>query len=357
MKLCFFPSGIYTIDGTIQNPKALDIYTDGLVTINARYSASPIALQVGEIDTTLIETLSSTVLKGTKNYTFTNHSLVAGDIVCIIDDSIGSFSSYRDGYKKGEYLKVFSVSGNDVTFEKQVSYDYDIGSVIHKCILNEFSVNGNIKIIAPTINNSTSVKFTCIKDSVFTNIKIENGSFTCLSLTKCFNVSVDNQIQQGARLTGLGGDYGVAIVNSQKISLKGHFKSSRHAVTTGGDNDFPELHCKDIIADGIFESDESGNVAALDTHGNIDNFIYRGIIKGGVNVGGSNGKIDAIIEAGFSGIAIHFAEMKNYNFNFSNCIIKGNGLNPNDVSRGTVDLGGSTIPNTHADNNGLFKFF
>lgn len=352
----FISSGIYEMDGTIDNTNALSIYSDGKIVLDAEDSASDTVLNVGEISTTLIETLSTTFPRFSKTYTFTSHSLVKGDIIFFLDDDNGSLAPYRDNYKKGEYLRVDTVDGNDVTFETPTIFEYGSGDIIHKAILNEFDLNADLEIISPTINTSITVVLTCIKDSTIDRLTIKNASATGVLITKSLGVAFTNQNIRGERLTGEGKDYALIVANSKDIIVKGHFKSSRHAFSIGGDLIFPMLTNQNIYAEGVFETDNAGEVTALDVHGNTIGYTFRGFVNGGVNCRGADGRIECTIRAGFNGVGVFFSEILNYNHNLSNSIINGNGINPHTFGLGIVDFGGNTIPNTYATNEGTLNF-
>ena len=347
-KSIFIESNTYVLNGTIQNLKAKTIVSNGELTFDFSLSTFSDGVIIGELSYLDIETISTTIPKNTKQYTFSNssHGLLAGDVVNFIDDADGSYVNYRTYYKKGEFKKVLSVSGAVVTFDRPIYFSYASGDKISKVNMLEFNNNTQIKIIAPNLTSSFALKIVAIKDSFIGNISVNNGSYSCVTIAKCFNLTFSNTNQRGVRSSGSFTDYGVLLLNCNKVSVKGHFISARHALSTSGNSNYPAVTNLDINVEGIYETNEIGGTSALNTHGNIEKFIFNGIVNGGVSLGGEKSKFNAIIHAASDGRTVYFAELSGYNHDFSGCQHYGNDYNPETDLRGVIDLGGNTVPNS-----------
>jgi hypothetical protein len=286
-------------------------------------------------DYTALPALTVDVSKGDMNLTFVSaHNLAIGDIICLYDNTDYSWSSFRAPYKKSEFCQVASVvSDTEVLLTSGLYDSYDpttnVNFGVYKMNMGTFDIIGSLEVIQGKQGNYYAAKFDRVKDLNISKIKgyANNGSYTAISLHQCYNPRIfGTAIQE--KLSGLTGDYGLAISNCQHVYANGYFCASRHGITTGGQDGVGAIICRDINLEGTVKTNGLGNTIALGYHGNIEDAVFKGTIYGGANISGKNTKIDGTVYADVSGTCIYASEIRSFQHDLSGCKLIGNAVNP-----------------------------
>ncbi len=315
-------------------------------------SINPNVLQVGGEEMTQIAALASNVSKEDQTLVFNApHGLEVGDIICIYDPTDYSFSSARAYYRSGEFCEVAHVAtSTEVILSNGLYAAYNATVVgVYKMTMSTFIVEGQLEVVAtkPTVSAATiAIRLDQIKHSTISGLvgKALEGAYTAVSLVRCFNVSLPDTVATQETLSGYGGDYGLAISNSQHIQYSGYFSASRHGVTHGGYDGVGGVPCRDISGRGTVKTTNEGLVQALDCHGNCEDISFDGMVYGGVSPGGSGFKFRGVCYGDIRGLCVYSGEVRTFDFDFSGAIFKTD-KDPHSLAseRGVVDFGGSSV--------------
>ena len=259
-KNIYLPTGTYKVLAQLTLPINVSLYGDGPAASIIDGSGCTLALGVGNaILTTPVATktslpsLSVTGLsQGTNYLQFSSaHGLSANDLLWI-SNTTQSWTNGLDTFeRKGEMLRVGAASpgkqtdlaGSTVATLQGFLYD------------NYFTTTGGFTLTKLTNYSTCSIKDLWIKapgltalydiglnanslvDSVISNVKITNASNTALQLKYGYNVAINDCIGIEDSHNWYGLDYGIAIISSQHIKVKGgYYSASRHAYTIGADS-------------------------------------------------------------------------------------------------------------------------
>lgn len=307
---------------------------------------------------TPLPSLEHDLSKGDRELTFNSpHNLSSGDIICLYDNTDFSWSSSRNYYKKGEYARVSSViDDTKILLDNDILDDYTvIGNIefgVYKMNMGTFSLVGDLEIIqGKEAVNTYGLHMERVRDfKMAGNVTAKaKGCYASVCYEQCFNCDFQGTtIQNGA--SGGNLDYGLAIVNSQHITARGYFVSSRHGVTHTGKNGIGAIVNRDCKTYGTVKSTgvSQVTVCAFDAHGNSENISFEGTVYGGVNVRGSSMKIRGTVYGNKYGICASFSEVKSFNHDISNTKFITH-LNPYELAtmRGVIDFG--SIATSEAD--------
>ncbi|QZI93320.1 hypothetical protein SIPHO075v1_p0097 [Vibrio phage PS65A.1] len=292
---------------------------------------------------TQISNLNSNASVGDRSITlFDASSVTDGDIIIIFNPTNGSWSTFRDSYKAGEFIEVSGVIGNTISCSSPL-YDSYLSSEVEVYKLNPVRtvIGGGMEIKGDLGSSMVNMNFN--KDSFVNNLKSNHKNNSILSFNKSFNCSAG---ELSLFNSGDGGDdYGVAVVNSQSITLDGgKVHSRRHAVTTGSDGAVCAVPCRDIkVLNMTLSNEQSSNVHCADFHGNTEDSYYKNCtIYGGATWQGKNvGYINCIITNTSLGACIISAEIKGGKYYARDCSFKTY-INPQISGRYILDVGGNT---------------
>jgi hypothetical protein len=312
---------------------------------------------------TTLPTLTHDLAKGNMELTFNaSHNLAVGDVICLYDNTTFSWSSARDYYKKGEYCRVANVvDSTKVILDNGVFDDYPMANAnfgVHKMNMGTFSINGSLEIIQGRVNNGSSgLHMERVRDFK-TNGTITSrakGCYGAIIFEQCFNVDFQGTALQHGE-SGSAVDYGLAIINSQHVTSRGYFVSSRHAVTHTGKDGVGAIVNRDCKTYGTVKSTgvASIGVCAFDAHGNSENISFEGTCYGGVSLNGSSMKIRGVVYGNKYGICVSCADVKSFDHDLSNTKFITD-LDPNVNNRGVIDFGNNTVAEVNFMKGGLFN--
>ena len=363
----YVPGGTYRCDSTITLPKNVSLVGDGPQSVfdfsNATTLTDNECLRTAEGSYTALPALGSAVSKGDDTITFASApSLSPGDVIVIYNDTDGSWSNWRTYYRAGEYARVMQVNGSTVTVDGVLHDDYAIADVdLYKltdfttCRLANFKVIGNKSIAAKTVDG---INLKTAIDSSIENVISTQSSYIGISVTRCFNVSVLNCSAKDEGDIDVGGDYGLAIGNSQLVQVNGgEFVSARHGITVGGSSGIGRVSCRFLNFNGCYIATIGLSIQAADIHGNAEFVTYNNCyIVGGITPGGDNTVISnctILYSVSNGNTTAYYAELKGFNHQFINNTVLSNSTA--DSSRGYfIDCGGNSDVASNMTRGGQF---
>jgi hypothetical protein len=259
-KNIYLPTGTYKILAQLTLPINVSLYGDGSSASIIDGSGCTLALGVGNaILTTPIATkiglpsLSVTGLsQGTNYLQFSSaHGLCANDLLWI-SNTTQSWTNGLDTYeRKGEILRVGTSSpgkqtdlaGSTLATLQGFLYDnYSTttgGFTLTKLTNYSTCFIKDLWIKAPglTALYDIGLQANSLVDSVISNVKITNASNSAFQLKYGYNVAINDCTLMEDAHNWYGLDYGLAIISSQNIKIKGgYYSASRHAYTIGADS-------------------------------------------------------------------------------------------------------------------------
>jgi hypothetical protein len=296
---------------------------------------------LGDDTQTLLPTISTDIVAKDLFLNFTsNHGLVAGDWVLINNPSDYSYSSFRPGYKAGEYSQVQEVvSSTEVKLNAPIWAEdgYATSDInVYKLNLTSFKTTGGVTVKTPNFNEA-------IRAISIANTKnMDISKFTGIAHGGVIGIVIGNSVNvSGTGVTAIQSgtiavDYGLAIVSCQHVSLDGYFSARRHGFTTAESEGIGAVN-RDLRISGFFTS--TALTHGLDTHGNTEHCQFSGTITGGLQLRGNHFRVLADITADDDGRCVRFSEMSGFSYNLSGCKFIGSDKNS---AWGLVNIGYST---------------
>lgn len=348
-------SGIYKATSSITIPKNTNIQGVGNPTID--FSSNTLAwLETEDVGITQLPNISVNLVECDREITFSaNHNLKVGDLIVIYNPTDYSWSPIRPYYRKGEKVKVAEILTPTKILTQSPIYDnYTTASVnLYKYNeLNQCSIEGiNIICKPSTTEVGYGLQLKRIVDGSIENVTIKGASYTCLSLSQCFNVSITGCTTEEDFAEVSGGEYGILVGNSQNIFISNCYTSAgRHSITTGGSSNIGDtVNYNILVSDCTITT--SGILNAADMHENTAYSGYdRCIINGSVTLGGKYIHLsNSTITEGNTGEAndtiVNISCTPSCSFNIINNTLIANKLrdNPNNRSCINTKINAETI--------------
>lgn len=337
--------GTYTLSSTLE-VKCNKLTTDGLVTINC--TDSFVAMHFGSTERVLLTTLSDAVSANLTSLTV--NGVQAGDVLCFYNPTDYSWSSYRNYYRAGEFVKVVRYEGGIAYFSGGLAASYPPGTQVYKLTTVQVDVHGHYRFNFPKYDrNAMAMQFEQVSDSNFDGLQVDSYSAPyAAQFKRCFNLSGDGMsLTQQSESTAFGLEYGCYLCNCQGVVFNGVFSAERHACTmTGNDEICGIVNRFNYInrSGGRILTTGQGAVAAADFHSNCEHCGYGGYIQGlslsGVNNDVSGAHIDPIPNNP-NWPSVLATDLKGIGHNLSNIKVVGRG-DPSVVNRGCIDFGGNS---------------
>jgi hypothetical protein len=259
-KNIYLPTGTYKVLAQLTLPVNVSLYGDGPAASIIDGSNCTLSLGVGNaILTTPVATklglpsLSVNGLsQGTNYLQFSSaHGLSANDLLWISNTTQSWTNGLDSNERKGEMLRVGAASpgkqtnlaGSTVATLQGFLYDnYSTitnGFTLYKLTNYSTCSIKDLWIKAPglTALYDIGLKANSLVDSVISNVKITNASNAALQLKTGYNVAINDCTGMEDSHNWYGNDYGLMILSSQHIKVKGgYYSASRHAYTLGSDS-------------------------------------------------------------------------------------------------------------------------
>jgi hypothetical protein len=357
-KTVYLSSGTYLVSGQLTVPANVSLIGEGMTvtTITAEGNttgtfADNAVVYKGGTQPTAIPDLASNVSKADDTLTFVSaHGLSVGDAILIYNPTDASWHSNRPVYRAGEYCEIAEViSSTEVALKAGLFDDYTAADVeVYVCSGYGSGTLSGFKSIAPgagakSIVQAIAVEF-CRKFEL-KSLEATNSDNASMSITKCFQgIAHDLRCFQWGANPGFGTQYGLVIGNTQELDVTGDFAGQRHAIAIGGGADFSvsnrHVHCHDITA-----KSESGSIASLDWHGNVEwcSYVNCKISGGGLNIAGNNNRICNIDAIGNNMMLVLGREILGCDHVMENVKCY---TGRNDTNRSIINIGGNENPMT-----------
>ncbi|MFC1771267.1 hypothetical protein ACFLZV_05210, partial [Candidatus Margulisiibacteriota bacterium] len=262
------------------------------------------------------------------------------DILIIYNSDDFSFSKYRDYYRAGEFARVVKVSGSEIEVETPTYAGYKANKAVSlykqryiTVKLSDFSVKGQ-----GAKGNQCNIKIVDGYRCEVSNLKSYNSDYCLLALNRCFDCNVNN-VYGTDYSKAIGLNYGLAIGNSQRITVSGcKLATTRHSITVGGGDDIGDVPNRELLfVNNILGGTGSSGLECFDIHGNseqisvIANTFLNGmsICANDVSIRGNN------IRTSATGFGILIGESKNLNLFVDNNVFELVGKL--DHKRGIID--------------------
>jgi len=280
----YIPSGTYKITSKVTINRDIMVYGDGPKSIidtssfPYEYSTENIVFLFTAEEPTLIETNSSSIIAGQKNYTFNNaHGLESGDLFAIWDDNDFSYSSARDNYYKGEFLTVVSSNGLDVDFFSGTFDAYGAGTAkLYKVPTISVTLKDFNMVGSSDQGPFRAIRMRLCKNSTVDNVNFINaGNYTNLELHNCYDVNITNCVSSISEYSDdVGNMYPIGVFNSQRIRIVSCSSRSRwHAIGVSASSLTPSIVCREVVIDSCSLTSEEGQYCG-DFHGNVEHCTY-----------------------------------------------------------------------------------
>lgn len=354
-KIVFLPAGTYKVTTPLTVPVNVSLIGEGTSLSILDFSASTTVTGGGShIKTagstwTALPDLSVNVTKNDRVLVFASTPSVArGDILCLYNPTLSSFTAYRTYYRAGEMVRVASVSGTSVTIQGSLCDDY-LASAIDVYKLTTISSHTMkdfwLKGWASTVTQTTGIILNQCVDTIIDNVKITGCSYAQLATTQCLSVAFRDCHFEEDFVESFAGDYGLVIGNSTDVKVHGgYFAASRHAIAIGGGDavcNVPDRYIN--VSDATIVT--SGGASAADIHGAAEYITYDNcLIDGGIKPSGdfikvTNCHIKGRAETG-ADEPFSISELRGFNYFIANNTIE-NEYVPS--SRGMfINVGGNT---------------
>ncbi|UTL79545.1 phage tailspike polysaccharide lyase family protein [Pseudomonas putida] len=284
------------------------------------------ALRIAGQGLTLLPTLASDVAKHAVVLPLSSApaGVGPGDILCIHNDSAGSWNAARSFYQAGEYCMVSQVSGSSVNLAAPLADGYAASAVkIYKVnyLKGDFDFNGT-EVIGPPISllSGIGVEFVNVAGSNVYGLTARNANLTQIQYTRSIDIDSFGLRAYELENTTTGNEYGLALVNSQGMRIHGgEFISSRHGVAMGGLTGPGSVVNRHNTIIGARIASRGANALAADFHGNSESCTYQSCqIDGGGSVGGDkNAYRDCDIISSRDGYLFFGSELRGTDHKFS----------------------------------------
>jgi hypothetical protein len=186
------------------------------------------------------------------------------------------WSSSRQGYYKGEWLKVEAVSGTTITPQHTLYDSYRSGTPVSRLDPIKVSIKG------VEFKFNANIRAVQIEDALFPvveDVKIAGARESGLSFQDSVGVRVNRYYNEDTWYSGTGTSYGLVTANVHDVDIANcHITDGRHAIAIGAAaSGGVSRHIR--IHDCYLRSDKA---LALDSHGIAEYFdAYNNTIIGG----------------------------------------------------------------------------
>ena len=221
-----------------------------------------------------------------------------------------------------------SKNGNVLTLNTPLLSNYNAVTTnqVLKITSGKLSVNG-LKTDSDAL---FGVYYRFLINAEINNINAIGRHISCdnvISIDRCYNTTMTNVFVQNLGTVATGANYGISISNSQLVRINGGYVLGlRHSIVTGGHGLAGSAPCRDVIIDGVEQSnDKITAMHVADFHGNtLDSYYKNCKINGAIHIGGFNvGFINCSFESVNSLYPCNIGEVFGGNVILDICIVTG----------------------------------
>ncbi len=231
---------------------------------------------------------SAAINKGDVAITFPSapSGVAAGSLLLIYNADDTSFSSARDYYRAGEWVKVKSVSGGVVTLDGPVFDTYAHGDSTVIYVVNP--VTAGIKDLSATFKAGlTGILMQLGHRCSAENLNLTGTNQSHLTTDRCYESKFKN-IDAFDVSAAIGANYGIIVGNSQRIHVTDcMLDTTRHGLAIGGNDVDGCVPNRLITVRGCTITGHTAGLSGADAHGNCEYVAYVGNqLLAGIAVGG-----------------------------------------------------------------------
>jgi hypothetical protein len=228
---------------------------------------------------TALPALASNILLNGLSIVFASApGVVAGDVLVIYDSADFSFSTARDVYRAGEYVRVKSISGNTVTLANRTFAAYASGGTVsvYKMVPIRTGITGLSAIFK---TGSSGIVFDVATGLFLGDLDLTGSDNSNLLLQRVFEGTVSRvrAVDYGA---SVGLNYGITISNCQRLGIVHPFlETARHGLTMGGSSETGCVPNREITVTGgvIGGHNTGGHINGCELHGNTEWVTFHGV--------------------------------------------------------------------------------
>ncbi len=304
----FFPAGIYKVTKQLNVPRNVDVVGAGThASVVTAEGASPSGFARAVFGFhgagfVRLPPLKHDLAKFTDRMMFQKPvDLKSGDSLVVIDPRPFSYSRYRPYYNAGEFVRVNHAHGSEVQVVGGFYSDYSRNGVEVYLMRDptRSSLRG-LTVVGTGLANDDNTYCLSFKYGVDVSIQdvcLRAAHYSLCTFQQCFGVMVRNVegYQLFAQASASGGNYGIAIGNSQDVRISDcRLTAMRHAVAIGGDSYRPSQPNPVNRRISVSSCDLKTTTAEnpLDAHGNTEYYTFeKNRIWGGIDFGGAYGRM------------------------------------------------------------------
>lgn len=240
---------------------------------------------------TQISNLASDVVARRRSITLDDASGVREfSLLQIFNPTDYSYSGHRASYRAGEFLRVHSVSDNDVrlfglTFDSYAAADVEMWRI------DGVRIDVDDLTLVPSTSTSVSPLLVDYGDGVRLggSIRSKGGPYVSIQVKRSYDFDAAALTTMQNDLAVISNEYGLSLANVQRFTIHGSgYGATRHAIHLGG---FDDVNCVPVRDGKVFGAilTNSWDTGASDGHGNCDHIEWHGCtMLNEAVLGGSN---------------------------------------------------------------------
>lgn len=311
----------YVVNSTLTIPMNTSIeFEDGALIDASNASVFPVMRAVGTgYSASLGGGLNVAAAKGTQTITTTSASgLNAGDIIIIHDPADGSWNPARVYYRKGEFLRVNSVSGNDINIASALIDSYPDTAEVYRFDATTMSMrNVRIKGNTSLVTNEEAIEIRYGHRILVENMELFELPASGLYLNDVYNFTVNQVVvSKTTPDTGSTESNGIVVTGQNGSITNCNINSTRRGLSiTGGGKAITRF----VVASDCYTDGQEQWVDLA--HGGIEFCgVENSHIANGVAISGQNNFVRgcSIYARDDGQTMILFTEMRSINHEISN---------------------------------------
>lgn len=327
----------HTLTGTVSYSGPVRIYGNGHQVNMGTAGALDFTATI-----TNLPNLASDIARHANTVTFDSaHGLVEGDVFCVWNPTSFSWSSHRDYYRDGDWMRVAEVvSSTQVRIYGHAPDAYAAASMTcHKITGQGVSV-ADMRIVPRASGAFFTVEY-------HQGVKLEG--LVCpagnpernILVSRCYDVTIRDMRSTSLKAGGAQNAYPVVISNCKKVRATGSAQhSDRHVMGFGGGTSAGSVPTRDVVISGMLMTNLDTGIGAADAHGNVDDITFANcIIDASMNVGGRNVRAIGCKVRGRNwaadGLCVYADEVVGGLYQFTSCEFETTG---NGASFGIIDF-------------------
>ncbi len=285
-------------------------------------AGDPLISAAGTLGAT-IGTLAVSPDAGANELVFTaDVGLAAGDVALIFDPTDYSFSGARSYYHGGEYVRVlaYDAATFTATLATRLFAGYTATVEVYRPAPVRVGVEG---MTLHYKYGYRGVKVEFGQGCGFRDLDMSGSEYSLLEINRSFECAVNSCVGVDTTDLAVSLRYGLAITNSQRISVcLCTFETTRHGLVTGGDDATGSIPVRELVVTGCTisgtQSTTAGNgINGCDLHGNTEHVLISGCdLPNGITLAGDHVLVSGCIIRNGAGGPVYLTETLGFDFGF-----------------------------------------